>query len=266
MRRRTAALAAALVLCRLAGSATAQGSRRVALLIGNASYGEGALRNPINDVRAIAPLLQAAGFAVATRENLKSGEMRDALRTFVLTHRADDVRLVYYAGHGLQMRGRSYLLPIGARVANEGDLLATAIDATELVEQLGEIRHGANLVVIDACRVPPVFQVGARDLWAARPGLAPVAAPRGTVVAFSTRPGQVARDGAEGTLGVYARHFTRALQEQPQLPVEVFLKRVRAGVSAETRNRQVPWESSDLNGELCFRPNVDGRCRRTPSG
>jgi uncharacterized caspase-like protein len=85
-------------------------------------------------------------------------------------------------------------------------------------------------------------------------------APRGTLVAFSTRPGRVARDG-EGPTSVYARHVTRLLKEAPGLPVELFFKRVRTGVVAETRNAQVPWESSDIHGDLCFRPDAGGRCR-----
>ena len=84
-------------------------------------------------------------------------------------------------------------------------------------------------------------------------------APVGTLVAFSTRPGEMARDGG-GSLSVYARHLTRTLKEAPQLPIEQFFKRVRAGVAAETNNKQVPWESSDLNGELCFRPDAKGNC------
>jgi carboxyl-terminal processing protease len=244
---------------------SAETAARVALLIGNAAYADAPLRNPINDVREVGQMLRAIGFKVTTRENLRRDEMRDALRGFLLTHRSADVRLVYYAGHGLQMRGRSYLLPVGAAVHSERDVLERTVDATELVEQLGEIKHGANLVVIDACRVAAMFEAQTRDLWAARPGLARVPAPRGTVVAFSTRPGHVARDGDQA-MSIYARHFTRTLEKVPELPVEAFFKRVRAGVVAETRNRQVPWESSDLNGELCFRPNAEGRCRRSPPG
>ena len=243
--------------CVFALTAIAAGAQqppaRVALLIGNAAYADAPLRNPVNDVREVAAALKPLGFAVTTHENLKLAEMRDALRKFVLGTRSADVRLIYFAGHGLQMRGRSYLLPIGAKLDNESDVLERTADASELVEQLSAIEHGANLVIIDACRVHPMFGAGSRRMWAARPGLSKVAAPSGTVVAFSTRPGQVARDG-EGAISVYTRHLTQGLRRSPELPVEVFFKRVRAGVIAETKHKQVPWESSDLNGELCFRP------------
>jgi uncharacterized caspase-like protein len=242
-----------------AAGAGAQAPARVALLIGNAAYADAPLRNPLNDVREIATALQGLGFSVTTRENLRLTQLRDALRQFVLGTRGADVRVVYFAGHGLQMRGRNYLLPVAARIDNETDVLERTADATELVEQLSAIEKGANLVIIDACRVHPLFATGTRRMWSVKPGLSAAAAPSGTVVAFSTRPGEVARDGA-GNLGLYARHLAQTLKEAPQLPIEEFFKRVRAGVVAESGNKQVPWESSDLNGDLCFRPDANGRC------
>lgn len=244
-------------------SAAAQAPVRVALLIGNAAYADAPLRNPLNDVREVAAALKALGFAVTSHENLPLGGLREALRHFVLTTRAADVRLVFFAGHGLQLRGRNHLLPVGVRVHNETDVVERTADATELVEQLSAIGHGANLVIIDACRVHPMFAAGTRRMWAAKPGQSTLAAPHGTVVAFSTRPGQVARDG-DGPTSIYTRHLTQALRQAPALPVEALFKRVRAGVAAETGNQQVPWESSDLNGELCFRPAANGRCSREP--
>jgi uncharacterized caspase-like protein len=243
--------------------ASAQAPTRVALLIGNAAYADAPLRNPVNDVREVAASLKALGFSVTTQENLRLGEMREALRRFVLTQRSADVRLVYYAGHGLQLRGRSYLLPVGARIDSETDVLERTADASELVEQLSAIPGGANVVIIDACRVHPMFGGGSRRMWSVKRGLSRIEAPNGTIVAFSTRPGQVAGDGS-GELSVYTRHLTRELRQAPALPVEAFFKRVRAGVAAETGNRQVPWESSDLNGELCFRPDAKGQCLREP--
>jgi len=144
--------------------------------------------------------------------------------------------------------------------------LEQTIDATELVEAIGEIKHGANLVVIDACRVAAMFECGDPRPVGSQTGLARVPAPRGTMVAFSTRPGHVARDG-DRAMSIYARHF----HAHPGAGARTARGSVSSnaygrGVVAETRNRQVPWESSDLNGELCFRPNADGRCRRSPPG
>jgi uncharacterized caspase-like protein len=251
------------VMALVATAAVAQAPSRVALLIGNAAYPDAPLRNPLHDVREVAASLKGLGFNVTMHENLKLAEMRDALRRFVLSTRTVDVRLVYFAGHGLQMRGRNYLLPVGVRLDSETDVLERTADATELVEQLSAIGKGANLVIIDACRLHPMFTTRTRKMWAVKRGMSSLAAPSGTVVAFSTRPGQVARDG-DGDVSVYTRHLTRNLKQAPELPVEAFFKRVRAGVVAETGNRQVPWESSDLNGELCFRPDARGRCGREP--
>jgi uncharacterized caspase-like protein len=257
MKRRSALLAGALIVTSTGGRA--QAASRVALVIGNAAYTDAPLRNPVRDVREVAATLQEIGFAVTTRENLALGPLREALRGFVLGTRTADVRLVYFAGHGFQLRGRNYLVPVAARIENETHVLERTADATELIEQLGAVGRGANVVIIDACRVHPLFAPGTRRMWAVKPGQAPASAPVGTVVAFSTRPGQVAFDG-DGTLGVYARHLAREIKRAPGAPVEQLFKRVRAGVSAETGNRQVPWESSDLNGELCLRPAVGGQC------
>lgn len=270
---------------------------RVALVIGNAAYPDAPLRNPVNDARALARTLRPLGFEVTVRENVDFPEMRAALRQFVLKQRSAAVRLIFFAGHGLQLRGRSYLLPIGAPLRNETDIVERTADATELVEQLSAIDTGANVVIIDACRVHPVFSAGSRRMWAAKPGLSKIAAPSGTVVAFSTRPGQVALDGGgpgananasasgakasrgaadraaggridsiatAGSVSVYTRHLTATLQASPSWPVEAVFKRVRQAVMAETGNRQVPWESSDLNGELCFLPDAQGRCQGRP--
>jgi uncharacterized caspase-like protein len=262
LRHRLAHLLAAIALAASAASVpAADAPARVALLIGNAAYAEAPLRNPLNDARTVASALKQLGFVVTTRENLKVAELREALRSFVLTTRSAEVRLFYFAGHGLQMRGRNYLLPIDTTLTSEKDVLAKTADATELIEQLGSIDTGANVVIIDACRVHPVFEAGSRKMWAAKPGLSQALPPRGTMVAFSTRPGKVARDG-DGPTSIYTRHLIRELKEAPSLPIEVFFKRVRIGVVTETQNAQVPWESSDLYGDVCFRPESSGGCRQ----
>lgn len=257
MKRRTTLLACALVVTKV----WPQPSSRVALVIGNAAYTDAPLRNPVRDMQEVATALQGIGFAVTTRENLSLVPLREALRSFVLGTRNADVRLVYFAGHGFQLRGRNYLVPVASKIENETHVLERTADATELIEQLGAIGRGANIVIIDACRVHPLFARGTRRMWAVKPGQAPASPPVGTVVAFSTRPGQVALDG-EGALGIYARHLAGEIKRAPEAHVEQLFKRVRAGVSAETGNRQVPWESSDLNGELCLRPAASGQCVR----
>ncbi|MEO7402160.1 MAG: caspase family protein, partial [Burkholderiales bacterium] len=206
------ALIAGSALAQTGPIASAPSPSRIALLIGNGAYPQARLRNPVDDARAVASALKQLGFSVTTRENLKLTELREALRAFVLGSRAAEVRLVYFAGHGLQLRGRNYLLPIDASLDSERDIMTKTADATELVEQLSAIDSGANVVIIDACRTHPVFSAGSRKMWAAKPGMSQVLAPRGTLVAFSTRPGAVARDGG-GPTSVYTRHLTRTLSE-----------------------------------------------------
>ena len=165
--------------------------------------------------------------------------MREALRKFVLTTRSADVRLIYFAGHGLQLRGRSYLLPVDVKINNETHVLERTADATELVEQLSAIENGANVVIIDACRSTRCSRRAPARCGRPNQGLSKVTAPTGTVVAFSTRPGQIALDG-DGAVSVYTRHLTQRSRKSPELPVEVFFKRVRAGVVAETQTGRCP--------------------------
>src|SRR5512143_1468871 len=129
MKRRSVLLAGALILTSTWGRA--QAASRVALVIGNAAYADAPLRNPVRDVREVAATLQEIGFAVTTRENLALGPLRDALRSFVLGTRMADVRLVYFAGHGFQLRGRNYLVPVAAQIENETHVLERTADATE---------------------------------------------------------------------------------------------------------------------------------------
>lgn len=252
-------MAGLLALGAFAPATLATSGARGALVIGNADYPQAPLRSPVNDAREVAAALQRLGFVVARHQNLDLARMRAVLREWLVESRTWALRLVYYAGHGLQLRGRNYLVPVDAVLRNEDDIRSRTADATELVEQLGAVPTGANVVIIDACRVHPSFDT--RRLWQAKPSLAPIRAPTGTLVAFSTRPGAVAFDGT-GRLGIYARHLVATIGEAPALPVEVVFKRVREAVAAETRRAQVPWETSDLDGELCLLPQPDGRCGR----
>ena len=135
---RVARVIAGWLLALTATAASAQAPSRVALLIGNAAYADAPLRNPLNDVREVAASLKSLGFAVATHENLKFGDMREVLRNFVMTTRSAEVRLIYFAGHGLQMRGRNYLLPVDARINNETDVKERT---AELESEVVQRRH-----------------------------------------------------------------------------------------------------------------------------
>jgi uncharacterized caspase-like protein len=244
-----------------------RGEDRIALIIGNAGYAHASLRNPVNDARAVADALRELGFEVVYRENAALEGMLDAMREFVLRSRNSAVRVFFYAGHGAQLKGRNYLIPVDTLLKEEEELPLKTANASEFVDRLGQSKTGVNIVILDACRNQP-FPVGARtrglnNARSLAQGLAQVAAPRGTLVAFSTAPGAVALDGGNGNSNsAYTRHLVEQIRV-PGLPVEQLFKRVRIGVSEETRQAQIPWESSSLMGEFCFRPGQGGECAAT---
>jgi uncharacterized caspase-like protein len=246
---------------------SANGERRIALVIGNASYAIGALKNPVNDSRAMAAALKDLGFTIIARENASVGMMIDAIREFSLKAKDNQVRLFYYAGHGVQVKGKNYLIPVDANIQTEEDITLKSADVTELLERLGRLQTGLNMVILDACRNNPFANPGligsdgrlVRFRGNAPAGLAQLEAPQGTLVAFATAPGGVAMDGNNFSNSLYTKHLLANIQA-PGLPVEQLFKRVRIAVAQETKRLQVPWESSSLMGDFCFKPNGDGVC------
>lgn len=258
---------AAMLATALGVRAQASTPRRAALLIGNAAYKVGPLKNPVNDARAVGEKLAALGFAVTLRENASLGEMLETFRRFSQTSQGADVRVVYFAGHGLQVKGRNYLLPVDTEIRAEDEVPAKSADLSELLERLASFKNGINVVILDACRNNPfsgaeILGPDGRRLkfrGATPSGLAAVEAPLGSMVAFSTAPGGVALDNPRDTNSLYTKHLLEHLSV-PGLPVELLFKRVRLNVARETGRAQVPWESSSLTGDFCFKPGADGQC------
>ena len=248
---------------------------KIALVIGNGAYHQSPLKNPVADANSVAAALRSLGFHVIQRENATQSEMLDAIREFSHEASQSKVRVLFYAGHGAQIRGRNYLMPVDTVAQTEEELILRAADVSELLERLSGIREGINLIILDACRnnpfVLPIAQLAdqrgyrVRALGAAAPavppppGLAPLNAPSGTMVAFSTAPGSVSIDSAAQGNSVYTKHLLAYLNV-PGLPVEKLFKQVRMAVARETRQQQVPWESSSLIGEFCFKKDIFGRC------
>jgi uncharacterized caspase-like protein len=240
---------------------------RIALVIGNSAYRVAPLKNPVNDAKAVAARLRGLGYAVGLHENTSMRELIESLREFSLRATQAQVRMLFYAGHGVQLRGRNYLLPIDADPRTEDDIARQGADVGAFVERLSAIPHGINVVVLDACRVNPfaggviVGPDGRRLKFrgSTPPGLAPLDAPTGTMIAFSTSPNGVALDNPDGAHSVYTKHLLGHL-DTPGLPIEQLFKRVRVGVAADTARVQVPWESSSLTADFCFRPSAQGHC------
>ena len=252
-----------------AGYDIVSGENRTALVIGNATYRTAPLRNPVNDAQSVAAALKTLGFDVILRENASQREMLDAMREFAHRAKKSQIRLLFYAGHGVQLKGRNYLMPVDAEVQTEDEIAQKGADVTEFLERMSALADGVNLVVLDACRNNP-FSVGPSQLADSRrfrtrglapqaAGLAPLQAPSGTLIAFSTAPGSVAVDNPQQRNSVYTKHFLASLKT-PGLPIERLFKQVRIGVAQETQQQQIPWETSSLVGEFCFRTDATGKC------
>ncbi len=225
--------------------------RRLALLIGNSAYRESPLRNPVNDVRAMAQRLRELGFTVLAHENATKRTMETAIIEFGRHLAEGGVGAFYYAGHGLQVRGRNYLVPVDAEIEDEASTRVAAVDVELLLEQMAEAKNRVNIVILDACRNNP-FE---RRMRGASRGLAAVDAARGTLVAYATAPGSVAADG-DGKNGLYTEELLEALRE-PGLKVEEVFKRVRINVARRSKGAQTPWESSSLTGDLVVNVTVN---------
>jgi uncharacterized caspase-like protein len=242
--------------------AAAAAPERVALVIGNADYAVRPLRNAVSDARAVAAALKGLGYEVLLRENASQPAMLDAMREFWLRGRDAQVRVLYYSGHGVQHRGRNFLVPVEAVLRTEEEVPRKAVSASDLVDKLAASGPGVNIVILDACRTPPWSGTtrtrGGAQVPALASGLAQAIAPRGTLIAFATSPGAVALDGT-GANGVYTRHLLAQLKV-PGLVVEQLFKRVRAGVLKDTGEKQTPWETSSLMGDFCFRTGKSGEC------
>jgi uncharacterized caspase-like protein len=258
------AMGATIALPAWCGAAPARSPRKVALLIGNARYNRHArLNGPVGDARLMAATVQELGFSATLLRDAGKADMAEALAGWLAAAADAEVRLIYFAGHGAQFRGRNFLLPVDALLPlwSEEDLPSVAILVDEVTDRLSRFESGVNVVVLDACRSMPV-RAGSGLKGAGSPlapGLAPGLAPRGTLVAFSTSPGMVAGDAAPAANGCYARHLA-AHMRIPGLPIEAVFKRTRAAVMQESNGLQIPVESSTLVGDFCFAANAAGRC------
>ena len=224
---------------------------RVALVIGNANYAVSPRPNPANDAKAMAKFLSAAGFQVLQAPDLRQAEMLRTIGNFaalVAEKGPDTVALVFYAGHGLQVDGENYLVPVDASIQREADVPLQAMRLADLMNALSSVPLKARIVILDACRNNPFSTINRTT----GRGLAIVDAPNGSLVSYSTAPGTEALDG-DGPNSPYTAALLKVGREQG-LPIEQALKRVRLAVNEATGKQQVPWESSSLTSEFSFFP------------
>lgn len=224
-------------------------SRRVALVIGNGSYRSQALANPAADARAIGRALQEAHFETQVLVDADRMTTIRALETFRQRLRGAGVGLFYFAGHGVQMDGQNYLIPVDADMTSEDQVKYNTLRLDDVLGTLDQGGTPAKIVILDACRNNP-FERG-RGTGGGLAAVSTVA--QGTLIAYATGPGRVALDGTEGGNGLYTTHLLRGMRT-PGLPIEEVFKRTRASVAAASQGRQVPWESTSLTGDLTFLP------------
>jgi hypothetical protein len=267
-RRLFAALACGLVIMIGLTAAPALADKRLALVIGNSAYKNApTLKNPANDASDMADTLQRLGFEVIRGMDLDYLSMRTAVRKFSEKLPEANVALLFYAGHGLQVAGKNYLVPIDAQIETQADLDFGTIDLDLVVHGM-EADTRTNIIFLDACRDNPLAvnltrRLGTRGGAVSR-GLAQVDTSVGTLIAFSTQPGNVALDG-EGRNSPFTSALLKTI-ETPGLPLSDVMIDVRNEVLRVTARKQVPWDNSSLTGQFYFKPLPAGAATSNPGG
>lgn len=236
------------VLLISAATAQVQADQRVALVIGNANYPDSPLDNPLHDARAVGEVLRELGFAVVEAHDANRAKMRQAVEQVRgLLNGRRGVGMLYYAGHGVQIDWRNFLIPVDATLQSSADVRAQAVDVQEVIDAFRSAGTRVNIVVLDACRNNPFVPAGAAK------GLAPMDAPPGTLLAYATAPGNLALDSnGRSAHGLYSHYLLEELRGPPA-GIEAIFKRVRAQVRRDSQGRQVPWEATSLEDEFHFR-------------
>jgi uncharacterized caspase-like protein len=238
----------------LAFSATAQapGDVRIALVIGNSAYaGAAALVNPANDAAAMTGALKTLGFSVTELKDGSRSQMAEAItRVRDGLKGKQGIGTLYYAGHGLQVDFRNYMVPVDAKLDVAGSVAAQTLDIGQVIDAFKAAGNRMNILVLDACRDNPFAG------QASGKGLAPLDAPSGTFLAYATAPGNVAEDGDAGAgNGLYTGYLVKELQK-PAARIEDVFKRVRLQVRQKSQGRQIPWESTSLEEDFFFNDGV----------
>ncbi len=250
-----------------------QKQNRTALVIGNTEYQQAtSLRNPKNDATDIANVLEELGFEVILVLDANLQQMKQALKQFESKLSSGGIALLYYAGHGIQVKGENYLIPIDAKLTREEDTRSETLPLTTILWAM-EANQTKNIIIIDACRNDPFSQnwkdrnieIRTRGGIVVKPieGLAPIEASFGSLIAYATAPGETANDGFNRN-GTYTEHLLRHIKT-PNLDIEIMFRNVRAGVYQATRREQIPWVSVSLTEGIFLNPTEEQRPISTSS-
>ena len=233
--------------------------KRVALVIGNGAYRNASpLANPPNDARAIAEAVRSAGFELVGGKvalDLDRAATEQAIRAFGQALRGGAIGLFYYAGHGVQIGGANYLVPVSAALTSESDVKYELVDVNYVLDEMTHAGNRLNIIILDACRNNPFAGRGMRSVTS---GLAQMQAPSGTVISYATQPGNVAADGAGGN-SPYTESLTTSIRQPGRSVFEVF-NDVGLSVKKKTGGVQQPWlATSPIEGQFFFVPGAAPR-------
>ena len=222
--------------------------KRVALVIGNNQYEKVPLKNPVHDAEDMSRALTALGFNVLTKTNVNQREMEEAIHQFYQSIQNGEVALFYFSGHGAQVNGENYLIPINENIQTGSDIRYKAVNAQYVLAKMEEANNQTNIIILDACRNNPF-----KGFKSQQQGFAPMIANRGTFIAYATSPGAVALEDPSARNSFYTKHLLIALQKRGLMIEQVFKEVVR-GVENDTDQQQTPWIASSLRGDFYFNP------------
>ncbi len=224
--------------------------KKTALIIGNGNYKNGPLKNAVNDALDMAATLSGKGFKVILRENASRVDMRNAIREFGTEINQGGVGLFYYSGHGIQIDGVNYLIPIDADIELKAEVAEECISASSVLKVMEYSNNRINVIILDACRNNPFRSFSRSDEKGITRMDPPSGAKQGSIIAFATAPGAVASDG-ETRNGLYTSKLLKYINT-PGLTLEEVFKKARIDVLNESAGLQTPWENNSLTGDFFF--------------
>jgi predicted CoA-binding protein len=226
-----------------------QSEARVALVIGNGAY-DGSklnkLKNPTNDSYDIKELLKRKGFEVIYVEDASQEEMDRSVDTFLNKLKSKKaIGMFYYAGHGAEVKGENYLIPIGANIPDETSIKYRTLAVNRVVDGMKDAKNRLNIIILDACRNNPY-----KNTRGGNGGLAEISDADGIFIAYATDKGKTAEDG-RGRNGLFTTHLLKYMDTEG-LTIEQMFKSVRKAVREESDGFQIPWQSSSIEGDFYF--------------
>ena len=221
--------------------------KKIALVMGNSTYKESPLHTPVNDAKDMTNTLRKLGFTVITRTNVNQRKMEEAIQEFIRQIQQGHIGLFYFSGHGIQIEGENYLIPVNEYIRSENEIRYKTIQVTSLLEQMEASGNRNNIVILEACRREPFTTFRTRTR-----GLASMNIPRRTLLAYVTAPNSATWDGT-GRNSTYTKHLLHAIQQKGFF-IEQTLKNVLIAVEDETHGQQTPSISSSLRENFSLNP------------